>query len=190
MKVIIIEGPDNCGKSTLLNQLIDEFEVMKLVHCIPPIGNTNEEKFEYQKNIFNYYIDMIADDAENDSTEAIIFNRFYQGEYVYGQIYRNSSKRSVSDLLEDFDNKLLNISNVDIYYIQMTCDCPDLLIEHEDGTSFSNSDASKISQEMSLFFDAFNMSKLNKATIKVNEGMNFRDKEEILKEVNKFIEMA
>lgn len=190
MKVIIIEGLDNCGKSTLLNQLIDEFEVMKLVHCIPPIGNTDEEKFEYQKNIFNYYIDMIADDAENGSTEAIIFNRFYQGEYVYGQIYRNCSKKSVSDLLEDFDNKLLNISNINIYYIQMICDCPELLIEHEDGMSFSNNDAFKISKEISLFLEAFNMSKLNKTIVKVNDGMIFRDKEEILKEVNKFIEMA
>ena len=39
MKVIIIEGPDNCGKNTLIQNIVDNNDVVKVIHCHKPDKN-------------------------------------------------------------------------------------------------------------------------------------------------------
>ena len=44
-KVIIIEGPDNCGKDTLINKLRDYFKSTKVIHAGIPLSD----------NLFSFY---------------------------------------------------------------------------------------------------------------------------------------
>ena len=36
MKVIIIDGPDNTGKNTLINNILENNEIVKVIHCSKP----------------------------------------------------------------------------------------------------------------------------------------------------------
>lgn len=70
---IIIEGLDRSGKSTLAQLLSDQYG-FPIVHCAKPKGDPFKEYLE----LFKKY------DGED-----VIFDRFYHGEFVYSELYRD-----------------------------------------------------------------------------------------------------
>ena len=80
---IIFEGPNCCGKSTLINKILltDEFNHFEVEHLSSKSPNT----LEFHKQILKSDRDMI-------------FDRFFIGELVYSEIYGRSPKYSLADL--------------------------------------------------------------------------------------------
>ena len=187
MKVIIIEGPDNTGKNTLINNILETNNIVKYIHCSTPKSTT--DPFTEQKQNFIKLSNIAITEYRNCNCDVIVFNRFYQGEYVYGQIYRNTSR----DKIKDFINQLekiwqANVSSEDLYYVQLLSSSTKLLKGNDDGKSLSEADEEKIAKENKLFAQVFNLSIIKKKhIIYINEGDSFKSREDILTEFNNFI---
>jgi hypothetical protein len=184
-KLIIVEGPDNVGKDLLINKLNEYFlNRTRIVHSGVP--NT--------KDLFNYYYNGIIHTALDlyfkDDLEAVMLNRSFYGEYVYGPKYRNESKQEIEDLILKLEVGQLEtfVSLPDIYFVLLTSSDIDLLVNNSDGKSISDA-KEDIADEVSSFEYIFNKSSLpNKKMIYVNKGSSFRDKDSIVDEVIDFIE--
>lgn len=189
MKVIIIEGPDNTGKNTLIQSIIDNNPVVKLVHCNnPPVC---DDPFEEQCKLFYIYAYNAVQDNKRNDIKVIVFNRFYQGEFVYGQMYRNGDPNKIKQMISITEDYLLkNFDYDDILYVQLTSTSLNLLKKNDDGKSLSNADIEKMKKELELFDEVYDYSILKKHKIIVNEGDNFRTREDILIEFNDFINIG
>ena len=184
MKVIIIEGPDNCGKNTLINNILDNNEIVKIIHCGKPDPNGNV--------LFNQYLSFkrLADEAIKDynsnSNEVLVYNRYHIGEYVYGQIYRNENPKQILEMINLIENRILSvIPQNDILYIQLLSTSSELLQRNDDNKSLSNAKLELIEKEQQLFKEAFDNSIFkNKHIIYVNkENTNeFKTREDIIDE--------
>ena len=188
MKIIIIEGPDNTGKNTLIQSIIDNNKVVKLVHCDKPVS---EDPFEEQFKLFWSHAYNIVQDNRNKDIDVIVFNRYYQGEYVYGQMYRNGDPEKIKWMINETEKYLINnLDEDDIYYVQLLSTSPKQLKKYDDGKSLSGAELEKIQKECNLFKDVFDFSILKKKhIIYVNDGDNFRDRNDILIEFQDFINM-
>ena len=185
MKIIIIEGPDNTGKNTLIQNIIDNNKVVKLIHCDKPVSN---DPFEEQYKLFSLHAYNAIQDNKNNDIDVIVFNRYYQGEYVYGQMYRDGDSIKIKNMITEIEKYLLNcIDKKDIYYVQLISTSVKLLKNNDDGKSLSNADIKKIQKEIDLFNEIYDFSILNKHKIIINNGDNFRTREDILNEFIKFI---
>lgn len=184
MKVIIIEGPDNCGKDTLIKGLSKYFnDSVAVIHAGVPNSS----------NLFSYYYDGIIHDTldnyYNDDKAALIHNRSIYGEYVYGPKYRGLNKSSAAKLIYDLEVDQLRtfIFSWDLYFILLTSDSAELLANNDDGLSISNK-IDDIKDEIDQFTEVFNLSTIkNKKMVKVNNGLSFRDCNDIYSEVISFI---
>ena len=193
MKIIIIEGPDNTGKNTLINDILEHNEVVKVIHCGKPNLNGNVLMNQYVsfKNLADIAINDFNYSVETYKTEDIIvFNRYHIGEYVYGQIYRNENPNQILEVIKMIEDRILeNIPQDDIYYIQLLSTSSELLQRNDDGKSFSDAKLELIEREQQLFKEAFEKSKFrNKHIIYVNkENTNeFKDRQTIINEFNEF----
>lgn len=187
MKIIIIEGPDNTGKNTLINSIIESNNIVKLIHCGTP--KSKEDPFTEQKQLFTKLANIAIDEYRKGTTDILIFNRFYQGEYVYGQMYRNISSIDIRMFIRQLEKMLINnIMDDDLYYVQLSSSSANLLVGNDDGKSLSDGKKNLIIIENKLFCEVFNFSIIfNKKMIYVNNGDNFRSREDILEEFNNFI---
>lgn len=192
MKIFIIEGMDNTGKDTLISSLIERLTVSntiyKTIHCSKPNGNTNEERILSQNLFFGKMVTDIISDYEHNAEDFIILNRSYQGEYVYGSLYRDRKNTELTELLNELDRRLIkHIKKDDIYYIQLLSSSVKLLKDNDDNLSLSDGDKEKMKIEIERFTDAFNLSNLpNKKLIYVNKGDKFRSREDIRNEIFDF----
>lgn len=186
MKLIICEGPDRCGKDTLLNRLVDETLNVIKRHWGFPKGNTNDEKTQYQKEMFlhEFYLHKVFN--EHIGRDGVMFwNRSHLGEFVYGTIYRNSNPESWVWELE----KIWEFNeNPEIYLILLYAD-PEFVAKKDDGNSYSAKIEDK-TKEISAFLNAFDKSVIKrKLKIKINEGDQYRNKDTIYQEVKQFIKL-
>lgn len=184
MNLIIIEGTDNIGKDTLKNKLIDLFDTVTLIHC----GSPKVRGFQSyeQDNTFITYAENIVNGVY-DGTECIIMNRSHYGEYVYGQIYRHRNPLEISNMINEFDNILSSRHDLNIKYIQLLSTSLELRKKYDDKQSLSLMDDQKMEVENKLFLEVYNQSRFNKKLIYVNNGNDFRHKEDIYNEVLNFI---
>ena len=184
MYLIIIEGTDNIGKDTLINELIKLFNSVTLIHCNSPKAKCfqsyeqDNTLIQYARNIVNGYY---------DETDVIIMNRSHIGEYVYGQLYRNRSQEAIEDMINKVDGILLNREDLVIKYVQLLSSSVELRKKYDDNLSLSNVDDELMKKENELFLEAFENSPLEKQLIYVNDEDNFLPKEEIYNDVVKFI---
>ena len=185
MKIIIIEGPDNTGKNTLIHDLLEKNEITKVIHCSTP-KPSDDPLFEQTK-----YFASLANECihESKNTDIIVFNRYYQGEYVYGQIYRNEDPAKIMNVIGYLETKFrYELDDVEIYYVQLLSSDPEMLINMDDGKSLSKAAKDKIEKELQLFKEVFDKSTIKKKyIIYVNDGDHFRSREDILIEFNDFI---
>ena len=188
MKVIIIEGPDNTGKNTLIQSIIDNNKVVKLVHCDKPEVEPGDDPFEEQCRTFYIHAYNAVQDKLRKDIDVIVFNRYYQGEYVYGQIYRNGDRKKIKEMIKITEEYLLkNFDYDDILYVQLNSSSVNLLKKNDDGKSLSEANMYKIQREIDLFNEVYEYSILKKHKILINDGDNFRTREDILIEFNDFI---
>jgi len=178
MKLIIIEGPDNCGKNTLINKLSENFLTVTNIHYTKP-----ENKY-IQNTIFRGYAYAIVNKVYD--TDVVILNRSHYGEYVYGCLYRNISDKDAIDIIQEIDDIYLQ-NNIDAYYIQLLSTSDSLLLKNDDNKSLSQGNISKIEIEQNRFRTIFEKSKLKKKIIYINDNDTFRNVEDIYNEAWKFI---
>jgi hypothetical protein len=88
-RVIVLEGPDCCGKSTLASTLVTEHG-FQLIHLGPP-------KYE---DVFTVYTDLLMHALSLD--QPVVFDRLHIGETIYGPMLRQK------DLLGDMGVRLLH----------------------------------------------------------------------------------
>jgi len=187
MKLIIIEGTDQCGKDTLINSLSQDYAHTIKRHWGYPIGKTNEEKTAYQINFFNWEFQLynILQTASNDINDnsVIIWNRSHIGEFVYGTLYRNSNPETwVMNLEKKFCFDLAD----NIYLVCLYAD-PEFIVSQDDGQSYSARLEDK-KLEDNKFFDACEASSIQKKLyLKVNEGIEYKSQQDILNTVSNFI---
>lgn len=131
--IVIVEGPDRCGKGSFIEVLRDNIASSKqiVIHSGKPPSDV-EDKQEWA---MNYNLGLINNvNLLSRINDAIILDRSYIGEYVYGLIYR---KIKYTDMMfKDFENKaikyLLNTRHVVL--VNFT-DSPENVILREDGNS-------------------------------------------------------
>jgi len=188
MKVIIIEGPDNTGKNTLIQSIVDNNKVVKIVHCDKPKVEPGDDPFEEQCRTFYIHAYNAVQDKLRKDIDVIVFNRYYQGEYVYGQIYRNGDRKKIKEMIKITEEYLLkNFDYDDILYVQLNSSSVNLLKKNDDGKSLSEANMYKMQREIDLFNEVYEYSILKKHKILINDGDNFRTREDILIEFNDFI---
>lgn len=92
---IVIEGPNNVGKSTFIKNLLKrdtfkDFEVEHLSHLTP--------------NDFEFHRDLL------DLPQNMLFDRFYLGEIIYSEIYGRKpklTKTQLYDLCKEFKRETI-----------------------------------------------------------------------------------
>lgn len=192
MKVIVIEGLDNVGKDTIINRLQSEFQTTIIEHCSKPKSETPEEQAieKRQDDIKNMGNALyFAVNEKNNDNIALIFNRSWYGEYVYGCMYRNNNPENVKrDILTIEYCLNAVIDKNDIYFITLLSDNADFLIKNEDGLSLSKAKKELIEEETNRFKEIYNFSTIkNKHIIYVNDNDKFRDREDIYNEIINYI---
>lgn len=171
-KILIIEGPDNCGKDTLIKTIMQTSKV-KVMHCSKPEHHDSpEESLRAQHEEFSSIADSIIESYKKNEHDFIIMNRFHYGEWVYGQMYRNEDPASIRKMLAEIDNQLTShINQEDIGLVLLTATDPVFLSKNEDGLSLSEGKEDLIKKECDGFFEAYRMSLLpNKALVYVDNG--------------------
>jgi len=97
MSILIIEGGDGTGKSTLAEKLALKHDA-QIVHVGKPPDNAFKEKHGVQQWYAKLMMDSIKDAKVNAYGEVrIIFDRFHLGSYVYGQVFRGGPDMDVKD---------------------------------------------------------------------------------------------
>jgi thymidylate kinase len=184
MKLVIIEGTDRTGKDTLVQALQEKYPNSQMIHWGYPQGETNEEKTDYQKMSFGYYMRDYKFKQKNDQLDLLIWNRSHIGEYVYGTIYRDSYPDT---WIPDMEQTFLSDDN-NITLVLLEAD-PEFIVKNDDGESYSNKLEDK-KTEIAKFQEAFNNSIIiNKLKIKVNEGDNYTDATSIFNLVDRTINL-
>lgn len=188
MKVIIIEGPDNTGKNTLINHVLDNNEIVKIIHCSKPKQLDNV--LYHQFISFKKLAEEAIKDYSSNSDEILIYNRYHIGEYVYGQLYRNENPEQILEVIHLIEDTILNaIPQDNISYIQLLSRSAKLLQNNDDNKSLSNARLDLIEKENQLFKEAFEKSKFkNKHIIYIDKENTdtFKTREQIIDEFDIF----
>lgn len=184
MKLVIIEGTDNTGKDTIISKLLEIYPTSTVIHCGKPV--TKKYSSQEQDELFRLYANNIVNKLY-DNTHIIIMNRSHIGEYVYGTMYRIRDEIDVADMIENINNILLSREDLDIKYVQLLCTSEKLLHRNEDGKSLSNGNNDLILEEVEKFKEIYVHCNIPKKIINVNDGDEFRSRNDIFKDVLKFI---
>ena len=183
-KLIIIEGTDNVGKDTVINQLLDRYKDAKVYHCEKPKSKDAKEAAKEQYNSFL----SLAKENSTSKDATIIHNRSWYGEYVYGVKYRNNDKNEVKKSILEFEKIILD--NIDdVCLVMLLSNNSNFLIKNDDGLSISKAKKELIEDETKRFEEIFKFSTIpNKHIIYVNDGENWKSKDEIINKIYEIIE--
>lgn len=182
-KLIIIEGTDNVGKDTVINQLLNKYKDAKVYHCEKPKSKDAKEAAKEQYNSFL----NLAKENSTSKDEIIIHNRSWYGEYVYGVKYRNNNENEVKKSILEFERIILD--NIDdVCLIMLLSANSDFLVNNDDGLSISKANKELIEDETKKFEEIFKFSTIpNKCIVYVNNGENWKTKEEIINKIYEIV---
>lgn len=187
MKVIIIEGLDNTGKSTVIDEIKDKLsgQRIKLIHCEKPSGSTYTEMAQNQNDFFINIARSIISYKKNNLFDAVILDRAWYGEFVYGQLYREHNPFDIKMNIASIEDSLNYYFKKDeLSFILLNVDNIEFSVKHDDGLSISEADKEKMLIEQKMFETIFNYSSIiNKANIIVNNGLEFKNKDTIFKNI-------
>lgn len=195
MVVLIFEGVDNLGKSTIISKLTDRYKGLYdvvLMHASAPQCREGEDPFEIQKRRFSQAFAKCSSLAMQEfvlvynNKNLVFMDRSHIGEYVYGQIYRNGDPEKIMEMIKDIHNKHLYFTSV-VVHLEAS---PEFVIKHDDNNSFTSGyDSEKrlktVKKEIDLFNECFeklhplNYMKINVETV---DG-NYRDIDNICDEI-------
>lgn len=152
--ILVIEGPDNVGKTTLIKNLRQAMcdKVFHVLHSQPIKLNSIDEYVKYSLKQVTSMFDLMQSSNEN-----LIFDRSHLGEMIYGNIYRGYAGTFVIDIEKKYTDKPFFNA---IHLITLT-DTVENLISREDGLSFSIDPVVK-ARELELFKFAHDESLITK----------------------------
>lgn len=133
MKHLIIEGPDRVGKDTLVKNLLSHFSNVAIRHFRSPKGETDENKKHYQQLSFSTEY-QLAQNFRTQGFDLCIWNRGHLGEFVYGNLYRNTQPE---EWVIQQEQNLLDKPH-ETFLLLLTAS-PDFLSSKDDGLSFASS---------------------------------------------------
>ena len=204
MKILLLEGLDNVGKSSIASELIlrykDKYNIL-FMHSRSPEKQENVDPLTYQGVEFYMKADTAAHMAiyeeckdsyipENQkhplSESLCIFDRSWLDEYVYGQIYRNEELWEILLMITNCFEALtqpgvnLDKMQVAIVYLDST---PEFSISKDDGKSFTsdiesyNQKRETVYREYRLFNEVCNYCKENNLcdTVRIDVQANETD---------------
>jgi len=194
MVLLVFEGVDNLGKSTIINKLAEKYKNDRdivFMHATGPVCKDGEDPNLVQDQTFNQmyakcnYISNLETIYPRTRKNIVFMDRSECGEYVYGQIYR---QRNSDDII--LSNKYLRINPAIIKVIIHLEASPNFVVSHDDNKSFtSNYDSEKrlntVIKEIDLFNEYFTKTKPTNY-IKINvEGTenNYRNIDELCDEI-------
>ena len=167
-KLIIVDGMDNTGKSTLIARLTKVLESLGnttiTIHSQkPPKDIAPEDTSAYQHKYYLDLINMLATLKSERKYDYIILDRGWISEYVYGPLYRNRSKQEIVEDNIVLDKKVLSLFNIpsDVYLI-MLLGSTKFLLSKEDGKSLSDNDENLIELERTEFEKGYDYSLIDK----------------------------
>ena len=167
-KLIIVDGMDNTGKSTLIARLTKVLESLGnttiTIHSQkPPKDIAPEDTSAYQHKYYLDLINMLTTLKSERKYDYIILDRGWISEYVYGPLYRNRSKQEIVEDNIVLDKKVLSLFNIpsDVYLI-MLLGSTKFLLSREDGKSLSDNDESLIELERTEFEKGYDYSLIDK----------------------------
>lgn len=167
-KLIIVDGMDNTGKSTLIARLTKVLESLGnttiTIHSQkPPKDIAPEDTSAYQHKYYLDLINMLATLKSECKYDYIILDRGWISEYVYGPLYRNRGKQEIVEDNIVLDKKVLSLFNMpsDVYLI-MLLGSTKFLLSREDGKSLSDNDENLIELERTEFEKGYDYSLIDK----------------------------
>ena len=105
--IIVVEGPNNVGKSTFINKLVSTSEVFRN-YRIEHVSSKCPNDYNFHETILRNYDDIILD-------------RFYVGETIYPDLYDRVSKITLKDiesLIDSCNRRIVHIFvDADIEFI-------------------------------------------------------------------------
>ena len=165
---ILLEGIDGVGKSSLAKELAEVFNIPCIKHLGKPksIKRYKGCKIKYQLEVFKRFNKVLLSNVD------VVYDRAHLGEFVYGPLYRGKPCCTLSEIEDGTRTK-------DIVLILLVTDNFDML--RDDGENF---DSNNQEREQEMFKNAFHQSRVkNKILIYINEGEDFRNRDDIVKEV-------
>lgn len=207
MKVLLLEGLDNVGKSTLASELIARYKNkynILFMHSRSPQSKGDVDPLTYQTVEFITKADIAANIAKHEiskdhplSETLCIFDRSWLDEYVYGQIYRKESSHEILNMIKLCFRCLMYeelASNVDVAAVFLEA-APEFSIAKDDGKSFTSDIAEydkklvQVVREKNLFLSILNicdmMNLCKTVTVNVQDEDNYRSLDDIIKDLNK-----
>jgi len=170
---LVIEGPDNVGKTSQINNIIKHFKVpFQCLHYYSnPIKNDKYDSINLDNKIYNTMFDIIND------TDYIICDRSHIGSSIYNPLYRGYS----GDYVFDIEKSRINDENE--MFLFLFVDDIKNLIDRDDGLSHSINEKN-IREEINLFKIGFDKSIIkNKLIIDINN----KNEQEVTKIIIDFI---
>lgn len=192
MKLVIIEGLDNTGKTTVIHELMQRYNNVHYIHATKPEIDDPVLCALHQQEVFTKMVSNIQEVFCNvPSTDLIILDRSWIGEYVYGCMYRGNGDTFVENMIADCYNRIANanrlrdapVDTLDCTTILYTVRTPEFCLKNEDDQSLSARDVKKISIERDRFEKIMSSSVIRgkKKIITVeDENGEFLPKEHIL----------
>jgi len=159
--IVILEGPDNVGKTTQIKHIVKYFENHPF-HVLKYSKVDVSDQEYYAKMLYRHMFCFIMDTDEN-----FILDRSHLGEYVYANMYRGYDGDYVFKLEEEFRRRDQVKWDLDMFLITLIDD-PQNLIDRDDGQSLSVLPTKKV-VEIKRFIEANNRSMIkHKVLINVN----------------------
>ena len=155
----VVMGIDRIGKDTFIDYNFPSHEKIHLTKPPKDVDPLMFSKVEY----CNYFRNL-------QRSNNIVYNRGHIDEFVYAPIYRKYSTYWLTIMEEEFADVVTNT-----VFILLYTDNFDMMVD--DGLSH---DFNRKEEEQELFHKYFDSSKmLNKIKIKVNDGKNYRNPDDI-----------
>lgn len=178
--ILIVEGLDSTGKSTLIKNLRKTYfknpKTIVLHSSVPPdVDSKKDWEVDHYFHLFEHVdgADFIGYD--------VILDRAHLGAVVYGDLYRGGSSKKIMELEKTFhwDEPYSEIA------LLLLTDSPDSGWSRDDGNSVET-DISQYKMTREKFIEVFNKSSIhNKLHIDVTENGGFAN---TLPSVIKFLE--
>ena len=161
--IILVDGIDRVGKSTLCKMLSDELGIPSNKDDTRYLGTHRDVVVNTEK--INTFVNLI----ENGCLKDVIFDRFHLTEYVYSAVERGFINKHMFDV----DKRLCNLNDLVILIYVRPTDIVKSSVEH--GKDLSEHDA--------LFSTFYNLSKIQ---YKIKTSYNYFD--DVIKEVKRIRE--
>lgn len=128
MGVIIVEGPERAGKTTLCNALVKKHPgTSMLVHNGPPPEHLQDDPNKGRAHLLDRYL-MQAQWAA-DQGMLVVMDRAHLSEYVMGELYRGL----MPDGMQEFEQQLLEATR-NVFLVTLAPP-HELLFARDDGQS-------------------------------------------------------